>query len=120
MRLVGPPGVVAAEPPPKPSVLSGYGGVPLEVDLLVFHAAPKPLDEDVVHPPAATVHADFHAELRQSPGPFRRGELTYLVGVENLRNAPGGTHRTLQGRQPDFRNWRRFLTIFDGLSRCRP
>ncbi len=33
----------------------------MEIDLLVLQAAPQPLDEDVVHPAAAAVHADGDA-----------------------------------------------------------
>ena len=99
MRLVRSPVVVAAKPVLKSRVQHRYGGVLLEVDFLVFHAAPKPLDEHVVHPAALAVHADFHSQFSQAPGPFRRGELTSLIGVENLRNTPGGTHRTLQSLQ---------------------
>ena len=29
-----------------------------QIDLLVFHPASEPLDEDVVHPTPAAVHAD--------------------------------------------------------------
>ena len=39
--------------------------VGFEIDLFVFHAAPQPLDEDVVSPSAAAVHADRDAALDQ-------------------------------------------------------
>ena len=37
------------------------GLVGLEVDVLVLHAAPQPLDENIVEPPPLTVHADLNA-----------------------------------------------------------
>ena len=37
----------------------------MEVDFLVFEAAPQALDEDVVHAPALAVHADH------DPVPFQ-------------------------------------------------
>ena len=36
----------------------GHCRIGIEVDLLIFETAPQPLDEDVVHAPALTVHAD--------------------------------------------------------------
>jgi hypothetical protein len=35
----------------------------MEVDLLVFEAAPQPLDKDVVHASALAVHADHDPVL---------------------------------------------------------
>lgn len=69
--LVRPPVVVALEPFMKPPPQFEDRGVFLEVDFLVFDAPPKPLDEDVVHPSPAAIHADLHAEFQQAPGPFR-------------------------------------------------
>ena len=65
----------------------------LKVDLLVFDVSPQPLDEDVIHPATATVHADLHAQFRQRPGPFSRGELT--APWSELKTS--GTLRHLQG-----------------------
>ena len=46
-----------------------------EVDLLVFHRAPEPLDEDIVAPGALAVHADGDAVLPQHVGEVSAGEL---------------------------------------------
>src|SRR5439155_9451011 len=43
-------------------------GVAFEVDVLVFQAAPQPLDEHVVDPAAPPVHRDADAGLRQHAG----------------------------------------------------
>src|SRR5437763_1095206 len=37
--------------------------VAFEIDILVFERAPQPLDEDIVHPPAAAVHRDLDTGL---------------------------------------------------------
>ena len=60
--LVWPPVVVASEPGVEPSMQVEDRDVFLEIDFLVFDAAPQPLDEDVVHPASAAVHADLDAE----------------------------------------------------------
>ena len=88
--------VVKGEPGLKAPSQLGDGGVFLEVDLLVFDAPPQPLDENVVHPAAATVHAHFHAEVRQPAGLLHRGELATLVGVEDLGDLTGGVQRLFQ------------------------
>lgn len=41
-----------------------------EIDFLVFHTAPQPLDEDIVHLATSTVHADRNAKLSKARGPF--------------------------------------------------
>ena len=63
------------------------GVVGLEVDLLVLHRSPEPLDEHVVAPGALAVHADGDPVLLKDAGERLAGELTALVAVENLRLA---------------------------------
>ena len=55
-----------------------------EVDLLVFEAAPQPLDKDVVHAPAVAVHADHDPVPFQGAGKVVAGELAALIGIEDL------------------------------------
>ena len=50
-------------------------GIGLQVDLFASQAAPHPLDEDIVQPPPAAVHADAHAGGFQVVGKRRAGEL---------------------------------------------
>jgi len=55
------PLVGALEPFLKALALGGQRAVLKQVNSLVFHAPPKPLDENVIHPAPFAVHADFHA-----------------------------------------------------------
>src|SRR3954471_22264447 len=78
-------GIVVADPlrKPGPHLRAGLEG--MQIDALVFQAAPEPLDEHVVHPATAAVHRDAHPGPLQYAGEPRRGELTALVGIEDLR-----------------------------------
>src|ERR1700730_14119862 len=76
--------VVEAEPGANPRLGLGNALIGIEVDFLVFEAAPEPLDEDVVHAAALAVHADHHPVPLQCPGEIVAGELATLVGIENL------------------------------------
>ena len=58
-----------------------------QIHLLVFDAAPQPLDEHVVPPGALAVHADRDAVAGEHAGEGRTGELRTLVGVEDVRLA---------------------------------
>ena len=98
-RLVGTPRVVALEPFRQSIAQGVHGGVLEEIDLLVFHAPPQPLDEDVVHPAPTSVHADFNAQIQQLSRPLGRGELAALVGVENFRNVPCGLEGVVESFQ---------------------
>lgn len=60
------------------------------VDAFVFQGSPQALDEDVVHPAAASVHTDTHLGVLQYLGETGAGKLTALVGVENLRRTKPG------------------------------
>src|SRR5436190_18096136 len=53
-------------------------------DLLVFEAAPQPLDEDVIHTAPLPVHADRDSVVLQSASEVVAGELAALVGIEDL------------------------------------
>jgi hypothetical protein len=61
-----------------------------QVYLLVFDAAPQPLDEHVVPPSALAVHADGDAIVGEHAGEGRAGELRALVRVEDFRLAVTG------------------------------
>ena len=62
-------------------------GVGFQVNLLIFDRAPQPLDEDVVHEAAASVHRDRDPRRLQLAGERRAGELRALLGVEYPRLA---------------------------------
>ena len=76
--------VVEAEPGANPSLGLGNALIGIEVDFLVFEAAPQPLDQDVVHAAALAVHTDHHPVPLQCPGEIVAGELAALVGIEDL------------------------------------
>ena len=59
----------------------------MQINRLVFEAAPQPLDKNVVQVPATTVHGDRHAGLLECASEGGRGELTPLIGIEYLRLA---------------------------------
>src|SRR5664280_3895171 len=56
-------------------------------NLLVFNAAPQPLDEHVVPPGALAVHADGDPVFDQNASECRAGELAALIRVEDIRLA---------------------------------
>src|SRR4051812_42130481 len=58
-----------------------------QIHLLVFDAAPQPLDEDVIPPRTLAVHADRNAVVGEYAGEGRAGELRALVGIEDVRPA---------------------------------
>jgi hypothetical protein len=94
-----PPGITVLHPPVHPGLHLGHAGVFFQVDVLVFDAPSEPLDENVVHPTPAPVHADLHAPFLEPSGPFFTGELAALVGVEDLRHAACARLCTLQRQQ---------------------
>src|ERR1700736_6239845 len=63
----------------------GYTVVGSQIDLLVFDAAPQPLDKDVVAPGPFAVHADRNAVVGECIGEGRARELRALVGIEDVR-----------------------------------
>ena len=79
--------IVEIEPGANTGFGLGHTRIGVEVDLLVFEASPQPLDEDVVHAPALAVHADFDPVILQGAGEIVAGELTALVGIEDLGTA---------------------------------
>src|SRR5580693_7121724 len=82
--------VVKAEPGANPSLGLGNVLIGIEVDFLVFEAAPQSLDEDVVHAAALAVHADHDPVPLEGAGEVVAGELAALVSVENLGPAVAG------------------------------
>src|SRR6202034_893776 len=61
-----------------------------QIHLLVFDAAPKPLDEHVVPPSAIAVHADGDPVFDQHASERRTGKLAALIRVEDLGLAIAG------------------------------
>lgn len=84
---MGPPGIIIVDP-----VADLLPGIPatgegVQIDALIFEAAPQPFDEDVIDPAALTVQGNFDLGRLQAPGPFEAGELAALVGIHDLRLA---------------------------------
>ena len=87
--------------------------VGVQVNMLVLHRAPESLNEDVVHPPSFAIHADLDLVSRQDAGELLAGELSPLIGVEDLGPAVfcnglfqrlGAEVRGLGVRQPPRQN----------------
>ena len=76
--------IVEAEPIADAGLGLGDCRISVEVDFLVFEAAPQPFDKDVVHAAALAVHADHDLMGLQNAGEVLAGELAALVGVEDL------------------------------------
>ena len=69
-----------------PDLASGFADrlVGMQVDVLVFERTPEALDEDVVGPATLAIHADLDAFFFEPSGEGFAGELTALIGVEDL------------------------------------
>src|ERR1700731_5163646 len=64
--------IVKAEPNANAGLRLSDRRIGMEVDLLVFQAAPQPLDKDVVHAAALAVHADRDPVVLQGAGEDRK------------------------------------------------
>ena len=72
----------------------------VQINVLILHAAPKPLDKNIVQRPASVVHADLDALRLQTIREVDTRELTSLVRIENLRSA-GEPNCLIQGFQAE-------------------
>lgn len=106
-------GVVVADPTSDPSFCLTAGLEGIEVDALIFQRSPQPLNEDVVHPAALTIHRDADVGILQGVGEGEAGELRALIRVEDLRSAEAGDRLLQRGdaevsihriRQPPSQN----------------
>ena len=75
--------IVKLDIPGQAGEQTRYIGVLLQVDVFIFEGTPEPLDEDVVHSAAATIHTNEDVSLLQ--GGCKRGgrELRALIGVKD-------------------------------------
>lgn len=85
--LVFPPLVVEFHPGTNSLTCVGRALVGVQVDLLVFEAAPQAFDEHVVDPASFAVHADLYASVFEHLGEGVTGELRPLVSIEDLGGA---------------------------------
>ena len=81
--------LVIVETEPGANAGSGLSNcrIGVKINLLVFEAALQPLDKDVVQAPALAVHADHDRVPFQGAGKVVAGELTALIGIEDLWRA---------------------------------
>jgi hypothetical protein len=77
-------GVVQVKMVSNGSLCLRYRFIGLEVDLFIFDAVPEAFDKDVVSPSAFAIHADSGILLLESPSKGLTGELTALIGIEDL------------------------------------
>jgi len=81
------------------------GVVRVQIHLLVFDTSPQPLYKHVVPPAAFAVHADLNPLVFQESRELLAGELTPLVGVEDLGTAilrdrlPHGVETEVRGQR---------------------
>lgn len=59
----------------KPCLQISNAVVGVQVDMLVLHRAPEPVDKNVVHPSPLAVHTDLDAVDLQDAGELLTGEL---------------------------------------------
>ena len=69
--------------------------IAVQVNLLIFDAAPHTLDPDVVQRPTSAIHAYLDILVLEQLGKTWAGELTALICVEHARRS--STQRGLQG-----------------------
>src|SRR3974390_381417 len=84
-RLVRPLLIVEPQPATDTPTRFGHRTIRLDVHLLIFQAAPQPLDEDVVQKSAFPVHADPDALARKRIQKCSAGELHTLIVFEYVR-----------------------------------
>ena len=66
---------------------SGNAAIGSQIDAFVFDRSPNSLDKDIVTPSTATIHGQLHLIAQDRVDEFLRGELTALIGVDNVRLA---------------------------------
>lgn len=75
--------IVKLDIPGQPRKQGRYIGILLHIDVFVLEATPEPLNEDVVHGAAATIHTDKDIGLLQGGSESGGGELNPLIRVKD-------------------------------------
>ena len=99
---MGPLPIVLGDPPAEADTQLGTCLERVQVDAFVLQRPPEPLNEDIVHPAAASVHADPHLGIAQHVGEVGAGKLAALIRVEDLGPAEA-RQRFLQSLDAEFR-----------------
>ena len=79
---IRPAAIVELQIPAKRRACLGDTVIGPQIDLLLFHRAPEPLDKDVVPPGAPPSHADRNPLFLQQLREGHTGESATLIGVE--------------------------------------
>ena len=86
MRLMKAFLVVKVQPGANARLGLSNRSVCVQVHVLILQASPQPLNKNVVHTPALTVHADLDTVGFQHAGEVGAGKLTALIGIEDFRS----------------------------------
>src|SRR5271165_7104955 len=89
-RLMRTPPIVPVEEFNETALLLKPVGRRAQIDPLVLHRPPKPLDEDIVMAASAAIHADLDPMIQQHTRERLAGELRTLVGIEDAGPAEPG------------------------------
>lgn len=60
--------IIIGEPSAKTGTQFRSGLEGVQIDAFVLHRPPEPFDEDIVHPPSPTIHADLDLCRAQNAG----------------------------------------------------
>src|SRR5271165_4024722 len=89
-RLMRTPPIVPVEEFNETALLLKPVGRRAQIDPLVLHRPPKPLDEDIVMAASAAIHADLDPMIQQHTRERLAGELRTLVAIEDAGPAELG------------------------------
>ncbi len=82
---MGPSAVVEGQMPADSGACLGDAGLGPQVDLLIFDAPRRTLDDDVVAPSPLAIHADFDLSGGQHLDEVGRGQLTALDALLSVK-----------------------------------
>jgi len=78
---MGPVGIIVADPFCERGPQFQASLERMQIDALVLQAAPQPLDEHIVHPPAAAVHRDPYPRRLQHAGEQAQRDAAQAAAV---------------------------------------
>ena len=87
------PAVVEIQITAEASAGFSNAGISVQIDFLILHRAPEPLDKHIVTPSSLAVHADRDLVLQQQPSEVTAGKLTSLEALLYVKRVlPGLFH----------------------------
>ena len=81
---MGPFGVIVVDPPSQAGTCLATGLEGIHVNALILQRPPQSLNENIVHPAAATIHLNLNTGRDQHLGEPQTGELAALIRIEDL------------------------------------